>query len=216
MTELKKSRRDEKGELIALGETASPSSVLRERNLPGGDASGFPSANQVPRWVAALARLINGLGQGISWLCLLMVILMTLVVVFRYVLDMGSIAVQETVIYMHAWVIMVGASYALLHDAHVRVDVLYRGWTPKSKARVDVGGALVFLFPLCVFTIYISLSYVINSWRILEGSAEAGGLPAVFVLKSLIILMAFLLILAGIVRLYDSVAILRGRAEEQS
>lgn len=144
----------------------------------------------------------------------LMVVLMALIVVLRYVLGIGSIALQETVIYMHAGMIMTGASYALLHNAHVRVDVLYRGWNRTRQAWIDVLGTVFFLFPICIFTIRVSLSYVAGSWRIFEGSAEAGGLPGVFLLKSLLLWMPILLIAAGIVRMAHAVSTIRGKREE--
>ncbi|MEL6189224.1 MAG: TRAP transporter small permease subunit, partial [Myxococcota bacterium] len=125
----------------------------------------------------------------------------TVVVVLRYGLGVGSVALQETVAYMHASLFMIGASYALLHDAHVRVDVLYRGWSRRAQARVDLLGTLFLLVPFCVFAVVISAQYVAASWRLLEGSPEAGGLPGVFLVKTLIPVMAVLLLISGLARL---------------
>lgn len=138
-----------------------------------------------------------------------MVLLTALVVVLRYGLGIGSVALQESIIYMHATLFMVGASYALSHDAHVRVDVFYRDWSITRKAWIDLLGTLFMLFPLSIFTLWASFSYVLASWSFWEASPEAGGLPAVFLLKSLILVMPVLLLLSGVVRLARSWSIIR-------
>lgn len=171
---------------------------------------------ELPGWVRFIERGIEGLGQVISWLGLGMVVVTTLVVILRYVFGVGSVALQETVAYMHAALFMVGASYALLHDAHVRVDVLYRGWSARTKALVDVIGTLVLLMPFCLFALGVSINYVAASWRLLESSPEVGGLPGVFVLKSLIPLMAVLLIVSGLARLGRCLVTLRRSSSEEA
>lgn len=104
---------------------------------------------------------------------------------------------QESAIYLHALVFMVGAAYTLRHDAHVRVDILYRGMSTRGQAWINLGGSLLLLLPICGFILWISTGYVVDSWIRLEGSREAGGLPLVFILKSFIPLMALLLTLQG-------------------
>jgi TRAP-type mannitol/chloroaromatic compound transport system permease small subunit len=146
----------------------------------------------------AIERFINRLGQLISWLTLVMVIVMTLVVVLRYGFNIGWIAMQESVVYMHAFVFMLGVAYTLEHDEHVRVDIFYQGFSTRKKAWVDLLGTLFILVPVCCFVFYFSFSYVISSWRLFEGSSEAGGIPGVFILKSLLLIMPSLLILQGI------------------
>ena len=134
---------------------------------------------------------------------------MLLVVVLRYAVGVGSIALQEAVAYMHGALFTLGAGYTLKHDAHVRVDVFYRGWSPRGKAWVDLGGTIVLLVPFCLFLIWTSYDYVAQSAIHLEGSAEAGGLPGVFLLKALIPIMAALVLLAGIARAGRALAVLR-------
>jgi len=102
------------------------------------------------------------------------------------------------VTWLHAAVFMLGAGWTLRQDGHVRVDVFYRRMSPRQQALVDLAGTLVFLLPLCGYLLVESLPYVINSWRILERSREAGGLPGLYLVKSLIPLMALLLGLAGV------------------
>lgn len=100
--------------------------------------------------------------------------------------------------YMHAVVFMLGIPYALKHNAHVRVDVFAERFGPHGRARVDVLGHLLFLVPVCVTILLFSLPYVAASWRVFEGSSEVGGIPGLFLLKTLIPLTAALLLLQGL------------------
>ena len=160
--------------------------------------------------LARVLGLVNEwIGRGVAWLTLLMVIVTFIVVVLRYVFDIGWIALQESVTYMHAMVFLVGASWTLQQEAHVRVDIFYSRFSPRTKAWVDLGGSLLMLLPVMIFVAWISWAYVIDSWGVFEGSREAGGLPAVFLLKSLILVMAVMLILQALVQIARSVQTLR-------
>ena len=157
-----------------------------------------------PRLIRAINFIQNTsqtIGKLTSWLTLVMMLLMTLVVVLRYGFNMGWIALQESVLYLHAFVLMLGMAYTLKNDEHVRVDIFYRGLSKPKQNKVNTLGHLLFLIPTCVFIIYMSWPYVTQSWMILEGSQEAGGLPFVFVLKSLLIIMPLLLVLQAIAEL---------------
>ena len=156
-----------------------------------------------------IERFIDWSGRTVSWLTLLMVIVTFVVVVLRYVFDIGWIALQESVTYMHAMVFLVGASWTLQQEAHVRVDIFYSRFSPRTKAWIDLGGSLLMLLPVMIFVGWISWAYVIDSWGVLEGSREAGGLPAVFLLKSLIMVMAVMLMLQALVQIARSVQTLR-------
>ena len=156
-----------------------------------------------------IERFIDWSGRAVSWLTLLMVIVTFIVVVLRYVFDIGWIALQESVTYMHAMVFLVGASWAMQHDAHVRVDIFYSRFSTRTKAWVDLFGSLLLLLPVMIFIAWISWEYVIASWEVLEGSREAGGLPAVFLLKSLIVVLAIMLILQALVQIMRCVQTIR-------
>lgn len=143
-------------------------------------------------------RLNETIGRALAWLTLLMVLITFAVVVLRYGFDWGSIAMQESVNYLHALVFMAGAAYTLKHDEHVRVDILYTRFSSRGKAWINLLGSLILLLPFCIFLIWISLPYATNAWQLLEGSREAGGLPLVYVLKSFIPLMGLLLLLQGL------------------
>ena len=142
-------------------------------------------------------RFIDGLGRFIAWFTVLMVVVMTVIVLLRYGFSIGWIAMQESVIYMHACVFMLGAAYTLAKDEHVRVDIFYQKFSAKQKALVDLMGTLLCLLPVFGFLFYYSFEYVVSSWQLMEKSPEAGGIPAVYLLKSLLLVMPTLMILQG-------------------
>jgi len=141
-----------------------------------------------------LEQFIDWTGRMVSWLVLAMVVVMFFVVVLRYVFDTGWIALQESISYFHSIVFLIGAAYTLQQDAHVRVDIFYSRLSETGKAWVDLLGHVFILLPVMVFIIWISWPYVMNAWEVKESSREAGGLPGVYLIKSLILIMATLLI----------------------
>lgn len=147
-------------------------------------------------------------GQMIAWLTLAMVIVTFVIVVLRYGFEMGWIAMQESVIYMHALVFLIGIPYTLKHDGHVRVDIFYSKMSERGKARVNLFGTLLLLFPVTLFIAWISWDYVMASWQWKEQSGEAGGLPWVYLLKSSILLMTLLLLIQGISQLLLNIVFL--------
>ena len=145
----------------------------------------------------SLDRFAEITGRVIAWLTLAMVLITVAVVVLRKLFETGSIALQESVTYLHAAVFMLGSAYTLKHDGHVRVDIFYQKFSPRTRAWVDLLGTLLLLFPVCLYILFSSLQYVGASWSMLEGSREAGGLDGVFLLKTAIPVMAVLLLLQG-------------------
>ena len=158
-------------------------------------------------------RLNDLIGRTVAWLTLGMVVVTFLVVLLRYVFSIGWISMQESVTYMHALVFMLGAAYALLKGAHVRVDIFYQRASLNTRAWIDLLGSVLLLIPFCLFVIWASWGYVENSWRLLEGSREAGGLPAVFMLKTCIPAMAVLMLLQGFSTILHSIIQIRSRGE---
>ncbi len=154
-------------------------------------------------------RFIAATGKFCSWLNLAVVVLIFVIVVFRYVFNLGWIWLQEGVTYMHAAVFMLGAAWTLSLDGHVRVDIFYREMDARRKALVNVIGAVLFLLPFCIYCLWISFDYVLASWQLLEGSREAGGMPGVYLFKTLIPLMALLLLAQGLLLLTRQVRLLR-------
>lgn len=160
-----------------------------------------------------LDRFSASLGKATSWLTLLMVLVTFAVVVMRYAFNVGFIWLQESVVWMHACVFMVGAAYTLQQEEHVRVDIFYRAMTEKRRAWVDLTGVIVFLLPLCAFLCWAAFDFVRVSWGLHEASRESGGLPYPLIplLKSILIVMPVTLGLQGLSLLFRSIATLRHR-----
>ncbi|MGB5256355.1 MAG: TRAP transporter small permease subunit [Woeseiaceae bacterium] len=150
-------------------------------------------------------------GKVAAWLTLAMVVVTFVVVVMRYVFDAGLIWLQESVVWMHAVVFMLGAAYTLQQEEHVRVDVFYRTMSAKRRAIVDLLGVLIFLFPLCAFLGWKSFDFVAASWRLQEASRESGGLPYPLLplLKTVLVLMPAAVTLQGLSLLLRSIRELR-------
>ncbi len=153
------------------------------------------------------------LGKASAWFTLFMVVITFIIVVMRYVFDAGLIWLQESVVWMHAFVFMIGAAYTLQQEEHVRVDIFYRELSARRKAWVDLVGVLLFLLPLFIFLGWKSVDFVAVSWRLKESSRESGGLPYPLIpmLKSILVIMPVLVSLQGIALLLKSVRTLRGR-----
>ena len=160
-----------------------------------------------------LSKLIDAssdlIGRSTAWLTVGMVLLMALIVALRYLFQTGSIAMQESVIYVNALIFTLGAAYTLKEQGHVRVDIFYNRLGVKQTALVDLLGGLVFLLPFAGFIIWESWDYVSVSWRIKESSAELSGLPYVYLLKATIISLALLLIIQGISEILKAIVSIR-------
>jgi len=148
--------------------------------------------------VQIIDSFTDATGRLLAWLTVAMALMTAGVVILRYGFNTGSIPAQESITYMHACLFMLGAAYALKAGAHVRVDIFYRNFSPRAKAWVDALGGVVFLIPLCLFIAAASMGFVRESWTMREVSMEAGGLPIVYLLKSLLPAMAITLLLQGV------------------
>ena len=149
-------------------------------------------------------------GRLLAYLIPLMMLGTATVVVMRYGFGQGMTALQESVNYLHGTVFMLGAAYTLKHDGHVRVDIFYRRFSPRGQAWINALGGIVFLMPLCGFILVSSWDYVEASWVIRETSADAGGIPAMFLLKTLLPLLALNLFLQALAETLRNAAILVG------
>jgi TRAP-type mannitol/chloroaromatic compound transport system permease small subunit len=168
------------------------------------EASRTTSATLV--FAGRIDRLNAAIGRTAAWLCLLVVLVQFAVVVLRYVFGIGSIWLTETTIYGHATLFMLAAAWTLREGGHVRVDVFYADAGPRRRALIDLCGALLLLLPFMLVLLWFALPYVARSWAILETSRETSGLPAVFLLKTLIPLFAVMMALQGIaqgIRAFD-------------
>ncbi len=147
--------------------------------------------------VHTIDRITDISGRLLAWLALGMAALTAFIVVMRYGFNYNSIYIQELVTYLHGSLFMLGSAYALKQGAHVRVDIFYRNFSARAKAWVNALGGIVFLMPFCLFVAGVSWQFVAEAWAIGEISSEPGGIPAVYLLKTLIPLMALNLLLQG-------------------
>ena len=163
-------------------------------------------------FVRSVDRFTEFTGQGLAWLSLLLAITVCLVVLLRYGVGIGSIALQESATYLHATLFMLGAAFTLKRDGHVRVDIFYRRFSARTRAWVNSVGSILFLIPFCLFLVGISWSFVAQAWQILEGSPDPGGLQGVFLLKTLIPLMAVNLLVQCLAELARNLLVLLGES----
>lgn len=158
-----------------------------------------------------LDRINRTVGSVIRWLAILMVLVQVAIVVMRYGFGISTIAVNESVLYMHATLFMLGAGYTLLADGHVRVDIFYAKASEPTKRTIDIFGHLFLLLPSMAMVLYWSWPSVRNAWSILEGPISVGGIPASFLLKSLIPAFCVLLMIQSVSCLLRNIAVLAGR-----
>ncbi len=164
-------------------------------------------------FVRSIDRLNDAIGRSVAWLTLAMVLIAFTVVVLRYVYAIGWVWMQESYVWLHGIVFMIGAGYTLLHNGHVRIDIIYRPAGDRYKAVIDLFGSLLLLLPMVLIVFLVSIDYVASSWGKLEESREAGGLPGLFLLKTVIPLFCLLLGLQGLALAGRSLLVLSGNRE---
>lgn len=167
-----------------------------------------------------MISLINGLesinrnvGAIVRWFALLMVLIQFAVVIMRYSLGFSHIAVNESVLYLHAAMFMLGAGYTLLIDGHVRVDIFYAKASPLKKAAIDALGHLALLMPSMLALLYWSFPSVASAWKIKEGAISVGGIPATWVMKLFIPAFCLLLLIQSLACLLRNLLILLNKGE---
>jgi TRAP-type mannitol/chloroaromatic compound transport system permease small subunit len=185
--------------------SASRSSLSHRGNAMGNALGEFAR-----RTADVIDRVTAAIGRAALWCCLYAVLAEFAVVLLRYAFGIGSIKLQESVLYAHAGLFMLAAAWTLQVGGHVRVDVFYAQARPRTRALVDLLGALLFLLPFAAALAALSLPYVERSWAILERSREASGLPFVYLLKTLIPIFALLLGLQGIAQALRAALVLAG------
>lgn len=147
-------------------------------------------AAQLARLSGLIDMLNHHIGRSAAWLALAMVLVQFTVVVMRYVFGVGSIMMQEAVVYMHGVLFMMAAADTLLQDEHVRVDIFYARTSAKRKALINLLGCVFLIMPFCILLFAVSVDYVSMSWSVREGSRETSGIQGVFLLKSVILIFA--------------------------
>lgn len=165
-----------------------------------------------------LEKISEWCGNIVSWCVLVMVLIISYDVFMRYFFQIGSVALQELEWHLFAVIFLLGASYTLKHDGHVRVDIFYQSkkLTDIHRAWIDLLGTLLFLVPFCILIIVSSWDFVAFSFRISEGSPDPGGLPYRFLLKAAIPVGFFLLLLQGIALILKSVDVIYSDTSSKS
>ena len=159
-----------------------------------------------------IANLFDNINRYTGYLCAFLVVLMTvnvfIVVFLRYLFGISFIWLQETYVWMHAYIFMAGAGFTYLNDAHVRIDIIYRSSSKAYKAIVDLFGNIFLLMPFLYIIWSYSFPFVYKSFQINEVSREAGGLPMLFLLKAAILIFAFLLFIQALSKLINNFIII--------
>jgi len=143
-------------------------------------------------------KLNEWVGRGVAWVTLALVLVVFVDVVMRYLFNTSFVFTQELEWHLFGFIFLIGAGYTLLHDGHVRVDIIYQRLGFKGRAWVNFCGVILFLIPGCIMVMTTSWKFMANSFAIMEGSPDPGGIPYRFVLKSCIPIGFTLLLLQGI------------------
>ncbi len=149
----------------------------------------------VSRWIDILNEWV---GRGVSWVTLALVLVIFIDVIMRYLLNTSFVFTQELEWHLFAFIFLIGAGYTLLHDGHVRVDIIYQRLGLKGQAWTNLFGVIFFLIPGCIMVIVTSWKFMVNSFLMMEGSPDPGGIPFRFIVKGFIPAGFFLLLIQGL------------------
>jgi TRAP-type mannitol/chloroaromatic compound transport system permease small subunit len=149
----------------------------------------------------AIDPLIEAIGRGVSWLWVVLIGVIMVNVVMRYVFNLGLIVFEELQWHIYAIGFMIGLSFAVVGDRHVRIDVLADRFALRVRAWIELAGLALFLLPFAVLIAWDAIPFVVRSWEMSEVSIAPGGLPARWALKSVIVIALVLLALAALARL---------------
>jgi TRAP-type mannitol/chloroaromatic compound transport system permease small subunit len=164
--------------------------------------AGFFQAVFMLKWLklfsGAIDRSNEAVGRVVSWVTLLLVVVVFVDVVMRYLFKTSFVFTQELEWHLFAFIFLIGAGYTLLHDGHVRVDIIYQRLGVKGRAWINLIGVIFFLIPGCYLVISTSWHFVSNSFSMLEGSPDPGGIPYRFIVKGTMTVGYILLLLQGL------------------
>ncbi len=160
------------------------------------------------------AAFVDGLnrqtGNLMAWIVWLIAIVCAIVVGYRYILHMTFTWMQELYVWIHAVVFLAAASYAMLVNAHVRVDILYTKWSPKTRAAVEIAGALAFTVPWVTVLAWLTWPFVSDSWAIRETSAQPNGMSGMYLFKTMLLVFCGLMLLQCLAVIARGVLVLCG------
>jgi TRAP-type mannitol/chloroaromatic compound transport system permease small subunit len=162
------------------------------------------------RLARGIDALVDAAGRIVAWVMLALVLLMSANVLLRYLFSIGSVATQELEWHLMSPIVLIGMAYALLHDGHLRVDLIYVKLPERARLLVNLAGSLIGVV-FSALVIYLGWKYVLQSYVIDEGSPDPGGLPHRFVLKAFIPLGFAVLLLYSIAEaIHAGLALLTG------
>ncbi len=154
--------------------------------------------NVIKRLCGIIDWINERVGRGVAWVTTGLVLVVFVDVVMRYLFNTSYVFTQELEWHLFAFIFLIGSGYTLLHDGHVRVDIIYQRLGPKAKAWVNFIGVFSFMLPGCLMVIITSWKFTHNAWAIMEGSPDPGGIPLRFLVKGLITVGFILLALQGL------------------
>lgn len=166
-------------------------------------------SRRIDRWLAML-------GQAVSWVWLLLLVIIVANVVLRYVFGEGRIEFEEIQWHLYSIGFLLGLSFAYQADAHIRVDVLHERMRPRTQAWIELYGILLLLLPFITLVLIYSVPFVLQSYTLNEVSQAPGGLPGRWLIKAVLPLSFVLLALATVSRLSRVWALLFGTPPDGS
>ena len=163
----------------------------------------------VKNFLYNLSFFLNTINRFAGYICAFLVVLMTLnvfvVVLLRYLFGISFIWMQETYVWMHAYIFMMGAGFTYLKDDHVRIDIIYKSSSSTYRALVDIMGNILLLLPFLYIIWIFSFPFVYKSWLMSEISREAGGLRMLYLLKFAILIFVILLVIQTFSRIINNI-----------
>jgi len=160
-----------------------------------------------------LDRIVKRSGDVVSWIWVVLVAVIVTNVTMRYVFGEGRIEFEELQWHLYALGFLVGLSYAIQNDSHIRIDILHDHFKPRTKAWIDLIGIIVFLFPFSIIVLWFAPNFIIYAFETMEASSSPGGLPYRFIVKSFLFLGFALILIAAFSRVVRAWALLFGGAE---
>lgn len=146
-------------------------------------------------WIDAMNEWI---GRGVAWVTLALVLVIFVDVVMRYAFNTSYVFTQELEWHLFGFIFLIGAGYTMLHDGHVRVDIIYQRLGARGKAWINLIGVIFFMLPGCVMLVVTSWKFMYSALLIMEGSPDPGGIPYRFIIKGMISLGFVLLFFQGL------------------
>lgn len=167
------------------------------------------------RFADGMDAVVVAASRWAAWLYLMLVLVVLAQVVLRYFFHHGLVALEELMWHLYAVAFLFGLSFALVRDAHVRVDLIHARFSPRMRAAIEIIGILLLVLPLVLVVVHHSLAWVELSYRLNESSQSPGGLPHRWLIKSAIPVAMGLVGLAAIGRVARELAVLMSRSHKE-